>query len=137
MFQNLGSRGNVHSFLSGHIPGQFQHRIQIIPQNSTLRRTEGLLFQPFYILHKLLLDVLGQMKLHDFRRVGIGLIKIVTFPKFFTNYTHLLAEIVLFLVLIDIDLGLFLNNGLDFQHFHFLTQQPYHRFKAAGGVQLA
>ena len=59
LLQNLSGGGYVHPFLGLLVPGQIQHRIQIVSQHRSLRRTEGLLFQPVHILQKLLFLLLG------------------------------------------------------------------------------
>ena len=55
--QDLFRPGHIQPFLGILIPRQFQNRIQIIAQNSSLRRTKGLLFQFHYILQQFLFAV--------------------------------------------------------------------------------
>ena len=54
MIQYFSGCLNIHSFFGCFVPGQFQNNIQIIAQNSTLRRTKGLLFKAVNILQQLL-----------------------------------------------------------------------------------
>ena len=45
LLQDLSGSGYIHPFFGGCRPGQIQNGIQIIPQDSSLLRTKGLLFQ--------------------------------------------------------------------------------------------
>ena len=112
VIQDLSGSGNIHPLLCLCIPGQVQHRIQVISENGSLRGTEGLFFQLICVLDELFLLLLGKLEGLDPRNVLIELFVFILFSQLLPDSTHLLSQIIVPLILIHAGPGLILNFSL-------------------------
>ena len=137
LLQNFPGCSHIHPFLGSDIPGKFQNRIQIIAQDSTLGRAEGLLFQPVHILQKLLLLLLRKLQCLNLLGICIEFIGVLAFAQFLTDHPHLLAQIVIPLILVDVGTGPLMNLRFHFQHFDLVTQELYRQLQPLHGIHHA
>ena len=137
LIQNPPGSVHVQPLLGSDVPGQLQHRVQIIAQNRPLGRAEGLLFQPLHVLEKLLFHVLIQFQALDFRGVAFALVFVLALAQLILNHLNLLAQIVIPLIFVHDLLGLLLNLRFQIQHLHLPVKKPQSHFQSADWVQLA
>ena len=135
--QNLGCCFHTDPLLGGSIPGQFQNRIQIIAQNRCFGRTKGLLFQPFQVLKQLLFRGFLQIQGQDLLFIVGKFRPVVPLAQFLADDLHLLPQIIIPLIPVDVGMGLLLNSGLQMEHLDLPTQQTQRAFQTAGGIELA
>ena len=136
VFQNLSGSSHIHPFFGGNVPGQFQHGIQVVPQNRTFGRTKGLLFQTVHILQKLLFLFLRQLQIADILNIGFKFIFVAAFSQLFPDHLNLFPQIVIPVILVDGCTGFFLDFRFQPEHFHLLPQQTQCRLQPAHRIQL-
>ena len=136
MLQNFGGRLDIDPLLGGFIPGQIQHGVQVAAQDRSLRRAERLLSQLLHVLQKLLLILLFQMEAFDFGDILIKILIVLPFSQFIPDDTHLIAQVVIPLILVDGGTGFILDLRLQLEHLDFPGQVSNGHFQPAGRIEL-
>ena len=126
---------NVDPLLGLLVPGKLQNRIQIVTDHGCFRRAKGLLSQPIQIPQDLFLRVLGKIQLKELPLI-IGKLRLFVISQLFSDHLHLLTQIIIPLLLVDIRLGTLLNIQLQPLHFHFHSQESNGHFQTAHRIQL-
>ena len=136
MLQNPGGCLNIQPLFGGFAPGQLQNGIQIVPQDGSLRRTEGLLFQLRSIFQELAAVLLLDGQGTDAGGILVVLLFLISLAQLLPDGAHLLPEVVVPLILVNGSSGLVLNFRFQLQHFQFFCQETHGHFQTAGCVEL-
>ena len=125
--QNLPGMGQIQVILGIFSKGKGCHPFQICPQNVIVRRLAVHAFQPRNLLQQLFLRGLGNRHSLNGRLKGADLLRLrFAVPQGILDGPELLAQVVLFLQLVDLKLCLGGNLPLNFGNLDLLGCQPEH-----------
>ena len=132
LIQHLAGMGLVKVVLGCAVPGQRKAGIQVAADHADLRRIALHPGQAVALLEQLFLAVGFKVQRLDLLTVGIGLgTGILTVAEFLANDVHLLAQVVVALAFVHLDIDLIVNVLLNGKDVALLVQQNQQLFKPA------
>ena len=107
LVQDFLSQTHVEPFARLFLPRKIQHRVEIVPDDGRVGRALLLLCKTRGLLEKLGADILRELQKADSPGVFLRVRLLAPLAELLLNDVHLLAQIVVSLVLVDVFLHLF------------------------------